>query len=479
MTKKTLFSAAFAAMVAAPAMAGGLLTNTNQNAAFLRNFSQNGTIGLTSIYANPAGGAFLDKGWHLSLSSQTAFQERKIATTFPYFKGNVNNNSATHTFVGEAKAPVIPSFTLAYNQDKWGLSAHFAVGGGGGKCQFNEGLGSFESVFSALLAQKAPLLLPSVMQGSLMAAGVPEVNAAAIAAGAEYKGYSLNQYMKGRSYYFGLQLGATYKVMDNLSTFIGVRGVYATCNYNGFAKPSVAWSNSNMAMIGQPTSGTSSLDSYGIDLNCDQTGFGVTPIIGVNWKVNKHWNLAAKFEAPTKINLKNESEIGINDLIKEQAGSVLGKFADGAKVREDIPGILALGAQYSPIESVRLSAGFNEYFDKSAKKYGNKQDLIDHNTWEVNVGAEYDVLKWLTVSGSWQTTQYGLSDAYMSDLDFNLSSHSVGFGFRFHATQRLNIDLGYMHTFYGDRTVTTMDGAKTDVYSRKNDAVGIGFNLSL
>ncbi len=475
MTKKSLFSAAFAALMAAPAMAGGLLTNTNQNAAFLRNFSQNGTIGLTSIYANPAGGAFLSNGWHLSLSSQTAFQERKIATTFPYFAGNVNNPSKTHNFVGEAKAPVVPSFTLAYNQDKWGLSAHFAIGGGGGKCQFNEGLGSFESVFSSLLSQAGPAAMPLVQAG-MVAAGVPETFA-----NPQYAGYSLNQYMKGRSYYFGLQVGATYKWMDNLSTFIGVRGVYATCNYNGFANPSLAWTNEVPAQLAAqiPSQGVTPMVDFAIALNCDQTGFGVTPIIGVNWKVNKHWNLAAKFEAPTKINLENESEIGINPAIASQAAGVLGKFEDGAKVREDIPGILALGAQYSPIESVRLSAGFNEYFDKSAKKYGNKEDLIDHNTWELNAGAEYDALKWLTVSASWQTTQYGLSDEYMSDLDFNLSSHSVGFGFRFHATQRLNIDLGYMHTFYGDRTVKSLGGAKTDVYSRTNNVVGIGFNLSL
>ena len=59
--KKTIFSLmAFAAV--SNAFAGGLLTNTNQNAAFVRNFAQEGKIDLTSIYANPAGGAFLRAG---------------------------------------------------------------------------------------------------------------------------------------------------------------------------------------------------------------------------------------------------------------------------------------------------------------------------------------------------------------------------------------------------------------------------------
>ena len=71
--KKTILSLmAFAA--AGSAFAGGLLTNTNQNAAFVRNFAQEGKIDITSIYANPAGGAFLEKGWHLSLSPSTDLQ---------------------------------------------------------------------------------------------------------------------------------------------------------------------------------------------------------------------------------------------------------------------------------------------------------------------------------------------------------------------------------------------------------------------
>ena len=50
------------------AYAGGLLTNTNQSIAFLRNFAREGTIGIDGVYTNPAGVAFLPKGFHLSLN---------------------------------------------------------------------------------------------------------------------------------------------------------------------------------------------------------------------------------------------------------------------------------------------------------------------------------------------------------------------------------------------------------------------------
>ena len=47
------------------AMAGGLLTNTNQNIAFNRNFAREGAIGIDGVYSNPAGVAFLGRGFHL------------------------------------------------------------------------------------------------------------------------------------------------------------------------------------------------------------------------------------------------------------------------------------------------------------------------------------------------------------------------------------------------------------------------------
>lgn len=497
MKKKSILSAALLAMSAMSVQAGGLLTNSNQNAAFLRYMAQNGLIDIAGIYANPAGSAFLSNGWHISLNSQTAIQQRNISTTFPYFALNTENNSATHEFKGEALAPVIPSLSVVYNKDKWSLSAHFALTGGGGKCEFDKGLGSFETLYSSTLAQQLPGMVNGMVKSTVLSGleskGVPSAMAADLVGNGTFNssmtGYSLDAFMRGRSYYFGLQLGGTYKFNDKLAGFVGVRGVYATCNYYGYVqdvKASYAYNYSvpTAALLGANLTGSDTgsqvLGDNTLTLNADQTGFGITPIIGIDYKMNDQWNFAAKFEAPTKMNLKNKSEM--NNFAAAQAsqpGNVLAQFADGTKVREDIPGILSLGTMYSPTEKFRMGAGYNMYFDKSAKKYGDKQDLIDHNTWELNASVEYDLTSRLSASASWQTTQYGLSDEYMNDLSFNLSNNMVGLGLRYKATDRLSIDLGYMHTIYGDRSVSTLGGAKTDIYSRKNDVVAIGFNLDL
>lgn len=457
--------------------AGGLVTNSNQNVSFLRQMSQDGIIDITGLYLNPAGTAFLKDGWHISANWQNAKQSRDIVTDFPLFRQNKEQPYTPHEFEGDAYAPVIPSIHVSYNHGKWSVNANLSLGGGGGKCEFDQGLGSFEALYAGRLAAQMPGMLPAAVSAGLQAQmGLPKDRADAIASTAQYTGYSLDSYMKGRQYYFGLSLGATYKFMDNLAGFVGLRGVYATCNYNGYVQDI----NAYYTVPGVIPQGQQVLDQYGLALNCDQTGFGVTPIIGIDYKINKHWNIAAKYEAETKLLLKNKSEM--NNFAKQQVNegnATLKQFEDGKKVESNIPGILNVGVMYSPIDQVRLMAGWHYYFDKAAKQYNNKQNLIDKNTQEFSAGAEWDCCKWVTVSASWQNTRYGLSDAYMNDLSFNCSNNMVGAGVRVHATSRLSIDLGYMHTFYKDKEVTTQTaaGPKTDRYSRKNRVLGVGVNV--
>ena len=210
-------------------MAGGLVTNTNQNAAFLRQLSQDASIDITGAYLNPAGIAFLDNGWHLSLNVQNAKQSRDITTTFPLFAYNENTpNVNTHKFKGNASAPVIPSIQAAYVSDKWSVAANFSLGGGGGKCEFDNGLGTFEALYASQLYGNSATIASAIGNGVKQKAGIDPEYA--------FSSYGLNAYMKGRQYYFGLSMGGTYKLLDNLSAFGGVRIVYANCNYNGWVE---------------------------------------------------------------------------------------------------------------------------------------------------------------------------------------------------------------------------------------------------
>lgn len=469
------------ALAATSAFAGGLLTTTNQNAHSLRFFAQDADINLTSLYANPAGQAFLNKGWHISASAMTAMQSRTIQSTYPLFVLNQNNNSATHTFKGEAFAPVVPSFDFAYVQDKWSVSARFGVVAGGGTCEFEDGLGSLEALtikngITGIANAWANTVLPNGMtvaqatamgymqQGMSQEAAMAQVQKDAAAyAQQNFKGYTVNPYMKGKQNYFGFQIGGTYKFLENLSAYVGLRGVFATCAYVGGID--------GVSVNGQNVPGMS--------LDCQQSGFGITPIIGIHYRPIKGLELAAKYEFQTKISLKNTTtpeSVAVTE--------VLPLYKDGMKVRTDMPALLNIGAQYRPLENVKVAASWRYYFDKSATKDGfangekiNMNNLIDNNTMEFLASAEWKFCKWVAASFSWQNTSYGLSDAYMSDTDFNLSSNSIGTGLRIYPCSFMNIDLGYMHTFYKDRAVTDANGIN-NLYSRTNDVVGIGLNFA-
>ena len=116
--------------------AGGILTNTNQNIAFLRNPARDASLEIDAAYSNPAGLAFLKDGFHLSLNIQSAYQTRTIWSTFDMFKYQ-GYQDGTKEYEGKASAPIIPSFQAAYKKGNWTVSGGFAITGGGGKATFD------------------------------------------------------------------------------------------------------------------------------------------------------------------------------------------------------------------------------------------------------------------------------------------------------------------------------------------------------
>lgn len=492
--------------------AGGFLTNTNQNVAFNRMMSREASIGIDGVYYNPAGVVFLGDGHHLSINWQLAYQDRTIKNDYSLFTNNVNNPITPREFKGEAFAPVIPSFQYAYNKGRWSFQGNFALTGGGGKCTFDNGLGSFERIVAETamaacgLARTVDGALGSVLGREVSMFGSDQ----AFGAGGKY---SYNSYMHGRQYYFGLSLGAAYKVSDNFSVFGGVRGIYATTNYYGYVED-IKVGNMPLYMVLDPTK----KDAANIELSCDQNGIGFTPIIGVDFKTGK-WNFSAKYEFKTRMRLKNKSVnlvpsignlpanlssqmtqiltaqftqaglpaeqaaakaeaaatavlanqtvqktmLGLKNQFDTELDEAIGEYADGKKIAADIPAYLSVGVGYSPIDPLRINVGFHFFDDKNAKAYNNRQEKLDHGTLEYNAGVEYDINKKLTVSAGWQSTNYGLPEEeattskdkrFMDDKSFVTSSNSVGLGGVWHFNKKMSLTVAYFHTFYQHKKTT-------------------------
>jgi len=81
---RKLVLALLLAVVFVPATlyAGGIVTNTNQSASFIRMPALDAIIGVEGTYFNPAGLTNLSDGFYLSLSNQTVSQTRNIKSTF-------------------------------------------------------------------------------------------------------------------------------------------------------------------------------------------------------------------------------------------------------------------------------------------------------------------------------------------------------------------------------------------------------------
>lgn len=517
--------------------AGGFLTNTNQNVAFNRMMSREASIGIDGVYYNPAGVVFLGDGHHLSINWQLAYQDRTIKNDYSLFTNNVNNPITPREFKGEAFAPVIPSFQYAYNKGRWSFQGNFALTGGGGKCTFDNGLGSFERIVAE--TAMAACGLARTVDGALGS----EMFSSDKAFGKTGK-YSYNSYMHGRQYYFGLSLGAAYKVSDNFSVFGGVRGIYATTNYYGYVED-IKVGNMPLYMVLDPTK----KDAANIELSCDQNGIGFTPIIGVDFKTGK-WNFSAKYEFKTRMRLKNKSVnlvpsignlpanlssqmtqiltaqfthagmpaeqaaakaeataaavlanqtvqktmLGLKNQFDTELDEAIGEYADGKKIAADIPAYLSVGVGYSPIDPLRINVGFHFFDDKNAKAYNNRQEKLDHGTLEYNAGVEYDINKKFTVSAGWQSTNYGLPEEeattskdkrFMDDKSFVTSSNSVGLGGVWHFNKKMSFTVAYFHTFYQHKKTTEsvelIPGNAINYsadYSRNNNVFAAGIDIN-
>lgn len=497
--------------------AGGLLTNTNQNVAFNRMMSREASIGIDGVYYNPAGVVFLGEGHHLSLNWQLAYQTRIIKNGYDLFKNNVNNPITPREFKGEAFAPVIPSLQYAYNKGRWSFQANLALTGGGGKCTFDNGLGSFEKIVgeTAMGACGLAGAVDGAAKGALGAAYPKNIFSEMF--GTDGK-YSYDSYMHGRQYYYGISIGAAYKVSDNFSAFAGLRTVYASCNYYGYVRD-IKVGNTPLYTVLDP----SKTDAADILLSCDQTGLGFTPIIGIDYKTGR-WNFSAKYELKTRMRLKNKSvnqapsignlagnlrtaliakgvpEVvvdnkilgdpkvlavmgGIKSKFDTALGEAVGEYEDGKKIAGDIPAYLTLGAGYAPTDDLRINVGFHWFDDKNATSYNNRNKKLDRGTLEYNAGAEYDINKRFTVSAGWQCTSYGLSDEYMDDKSFVVSSNSVGVGGVIRLTSRMKLNVAYFHTFYehkktsDESTVGTNTLNYTSDYTRNNNVFGVGLDV--
>ncbi len=518
--------------------AGGLLTNTNQSASWVRMPSQDATTGIEAVYFNPAGVMKLSNGFHFSLSNQFISQKKEVENFYTGPGGEYGLNQSLYK--GSVSAPVFPGIYAVYKRDRIGFSFGFNPIGGGGGATFDRGLPSFEMSASDLVP-------------SLASKGVND--------------YRLDAYFEGTSVFFGYQAGISFKINDMISVFGGARYVTAKNTYSGYLRNievynfmgNADWTRADAILTGfasqagaaatgmQPlidnglgpltfAQAEGSVDAqtqaklqaleqglqqFGIDpsvltlaqaqgaydqlagtysakarllgdqqADVEQTGTGITPIIGMNISPNDRLNIGIKYEFATKIELTNKTAKDFTTGYTAE-GNPVTMFPNGQKTRSDMPAMLSVGLSYKATPKLHVTLGGHYYYDLKAN-YGRTMNgelvsnnkVIDHNYFEVAGGLEYNLTDKFLVSGGYLMAKTGVNADYQSDLNYSLTSSTVGIGGKYILNEMIGINLGVGYTVYqdGEKKVSHEFGGTVyqprETYYKNNLFIGVGVDFN-
>ncbi len=484
--------------------AGGIVTNTNQSAAWIRWLVRDASTGIDAVYFNPAGLMKLDNGFHFSLNNQSIFQTQTITSKYPYLDNRPKMYNA------DVKALVFPDFFAVYKMDKFAFSFGVTPIGGGGSANFSKGVPTFEIPVAGLVPYIQSTLAPLDA-----AIALPPPAGLGVDPGfRNVTGYHLNSSFKGNSIYLGYQAGVSYAINDLISVSLGVRYVTvknsytgnlkditidAPAAYGGTQKPgdylrvvaaqiqSLDPTTAAMLQAGAAQLDVATADAY---VDADQTGSGITPIIGINISPSDKLNIGIKYEHHTKIEVTNKTK-------RDDTGL----FADGAKSRSDMPSMLSVGVSYKPMSRLTVQAGYHYYLDKPAfyGKYetdsnGNpvmdtdgksfkqvdNSAFIDKNFFEIGLGVEYMITDKLGVSAGYLLANTGVNDKYQSDISYSLSTNTVGGGLVYGITDNIQLNLGFDYVMYKNDNVAegTAPLTFTNTYGKQTILTGVGLDIS-
>ena len=478
--------------------AGGLMTNTNQSASYIRMPVQDAVIGPEGAYYNPAGLVFLENGLHISISNQTISQKRTIESTFPGLNQTV--------YEGTVSAPLFPSAYVTYKRDKLAVSFGFNPIGGGGSALFEEGLPSF--------AQQVAVLPPM-----LTAAGIPTTQ------------YGYSTRFDAQSIFWGAQLNASYKLNEVVAVSGGIRYVTAKNSYDGYlndilinpAFPLLGLTGTTMtsapgffgalgSLFGQLAGVGGSLQQlvaggvggltlsqalaagvpgvtaesiaaisggFGFinpgvnpatltiqelqmayqaatpifqaqqqamlanqqmtsnkEVSVTQTGASIAPVFGLHLRLSDNVNLAIKYEHRTPLKVKNET-----------AKDDLGVYPNDLEIASNLPSLLSVGGSFGLSDKLTLSTGVHYYFDKSAD-YGK-------------------IKSWGIVNGQPTPTFY--SNEEIIDKNFI----EVGLGAEYKISRNFLVSGGYLRTQTGVSELYHSDQS----HSMSTNTFGAGFRM--
>ncbi|MBC2855794.1 outer membrane protein transport protein [Cetobacterium sp. 2A] len=403
------------------------------------NPAQQGAINRnTSVYFNPAGLMRLEDGTYLRAGIQYAYGKETMT-----YKGK--------EYSADLGAPV-PNLAL-YTKNKertWFWT--FGGLGGGGDLKYDDGvagIGVLEDVIN-------------------MDLGIAKVRAKDLGSSAE-----------GSNMYIQSTLGRAWDINDKVSVSLAGRVVRGSRLLKGHLNAEL-----NTTVFGKENS-----LPIEAEIDSERTAWGFGGQFGLNYAATERLNIGMRYDTTVRMNFKADADEKKASLLGKELGfsDFFPEYADGRKVRRDLPALLALGASYKMTDSWTTFVGGNYYFNESAKidkKANPNHDIEYDNGWEVSLGSEY----WLNKKWAWMIgANYSDTGAHkdtFSDVEYALDSFMAGTGVKYRPDESMEWIVSYNHYWYdsakGNFTEKYPGKAlENQNYKKKISSVGLGFTKKI
>jgi len=303
----------------------------------------------------------------------------------------------------ESDAPsTIPGLFALYKADKWAAFAAFTIPAGGGTVEYNEGDATTFGLASQIIAGSG---------GAFNAI--------------------YNQRLEADSFYYGYTVGGAYQLNDMISVSLGARYIDATKE----AKGSVS--------LGSPIP---AYDGTIVDLEYEETADGWGGFVGVNIAPTADLNIGIRYETRTKLDFETK--------VKKDTVPPAGYLTDGAKERQDLPGLLGVGVGYTITPKIKVEASYTYYLEKNATWEDERlKDAGD--SYDLGIALTYTFSPKLKGSVGYMLTNTGISPDEMLPEAPELDAQTVCGGLLYEVIPDLNLNFALMHSFYEKETTSS------------------------
>jgi long-chain fatty acid transport protein len=326
-------------LTSSPLIAGGITNKQNFSTEYLRTSSRNATIdSADAAVFNPAGVTQMEDGIYINAGAFYAFKDY--------------SNIIYGREYSSDEPSIVPSLIGLYKKGNWAAFGAFTIPYGGGKVVYDQGSMTTMGYGMELIEGVNQLLsMPPPYGYSL-----------------PFDAYSTidSQSMEAESIGYGFTVGGAYQYNDLISIALGARFIKAEKQ----AQASIS--------IGPSAMGAGAgIPARTFNINYDETADGVGGFIGLNITPQGPFNIGLRYETSTKLDYKTFVNRDDTDML-----------VNGAKTREDLPGLLGMGLGYRINPDLKLDMSLTYYLEKSADRQAARfQDV--GNGYDLAVALEF------------------------------------------------------------------------------------------